>query len=405
MPTEQAPPPVARPQTAATRTIRVPVERPCLEVRLRLEAGGPILGSEPVRSADLADVLHESLRENVFRRGQLVGTPEGIPTSLILLLDEAPSTRCRGYAVEMEAPDGPVHSTVFSFQSLEDVAHRGITRLKPADGESAANRYLFDLHHSPSAGTGPERPEAENLLGNATVTRPPLPYLSIPLAPLLARARSPEPFPVLPAVSSPFPVFYTESVFREVEDFARKGAGINPRFESGAVLAGSLCSCPDSGEFFVVVLAAFEVRDADQSLYALSYTGESWSRIQRLLRARQNAQPFLRMVGQAHGHNYLPNEGQTCEACATLDHCNLTNLFASRDDQTWSRAVFSQQPWHLCHIFGLTARGDLIDGLFSQHDGRLSHRAYHLLPDFNPDLFEIRSAPPVLSAASANPHA
>ena len=47
------------------------------------------------------------------------------------------------------------------------------------------------------------------------------------------------------------------------------------------------------------------------------------------------------------------------------------------------RAVFEHQTWAACHIFGLTAREDLVNGLFSLHDGRLLDRHFHLLPDFN----------------------
>ncbi|MEM1294305.1 MAG: hypothetical protein AAGH89_03000, partial [Verrucomicrobiota bacterium] len=60
------------------------------------------------------------------------------------------------------------------------------------------------------------------------------------------------------------------------------------------------------------------------------------------------------------------------------------NLFVSSDDKNWTRAVFSQQPWQLCHIFGLTARKDRINALFSLHDARLMRRGYHTIPGFDP---------------------
>jgi len=217
--------------------------------------------------------------------------------------------------------------------------------------------------------------------------------LEIPLKPLLKGARPSDPLPDLTGASNAFPVFLTEEAFKRSEHFSRKGAEINPYFESGAVLIGSLCSCPDTGEFFVVVSEVFEVKDAEQTVTSLSYSGKSWARIQNIIRARSKAQPALRILGQAHGHNFLPNDGKTCEACPTLPTCDLTNLFASQDDQDWSRAIFSGQPWQLCLIFAMTARSDQINGLFGLHDGRLSLRGFHLLPDFKPDQYPTITVP------------
>jgi hypothetical protein len=39
----------------------------------------------------------------------------------------------------------------------------------------------------------------------------------------------------------------------------------------------------------------------------------------------------------------------------------------------------------LCHIFGLTARGDKVNALFGLHDGRLQSRGFFTIPDFHPE--------------------
>jgi hypothetical protein len=206
--------------------------------------------------------------------------------------------------------------------------------------------------------------------------------LNAPLRPLIEAAT-----PVSEIDEEAFAVFYTKEAFAKAERFARQGARAHPPIETGAVLVGWLCTCPDSGEFFVVVADAWEVQDAEQTEFSLAYTGKSWMRIQTVLRARQAATPGCgpQLVGQTHGHNYLPNGGQTCEACFKLPICNLSNLFVSPDDQKWSRAVFAKQPWSLCAIFGLTARGDHVQKLFTLKDMQLQPRGFFLLEDFNPE--------------------
>ena len=62
----------------------------------------------------------------------------------------------------------------------------------------------------------------------------------------------------------------------------------------------------------------------------------------------------------------------------------MTSVFVSLDDRTWSKAVFSKQPWHICHIFGLNARGEPVHALFSLKENRLLQRGFYLLPDFDP---------------------
>ena len=112
---------------------------------------------------------------------------------------------------------------------------------------------------------------------------------------------------------------YTQDAFTRAEQFSRRGASDVPPTESGAVILGSLCACPDSGEFFVVATDVIELVDAEQTLASLTYSSRTWSRIQAVVKARQ-ANPATRaerIVGQCHGHNFLPNfDGHECEVCA-----------------------------------------------------------------------------------------
>jgi hypothetical protein len=149
------------------------------------------------------------------------------------------------------------------------------------------------------------------------------------------------------------------------------------------VLVGPLCSCPRTGEFFAVVCEALEVRDAEEREFSLTYSGKSWARIQAVLKARQS-QPATRahrILGQCHGHNFLPAGGAPpCEHCAGAEVCTRTSVFVSPDDRLWCRAVFSRQPWQLCHIFGQSARGDGVGSLFGLRDGQLRERGFHVIP-------------------------
>ena len=63
--------------------------------------------------------------------------------------------------------------------------------------------------------------------------------------------------------------------------------------------------------------------------------------------------------------------------------CGRTSVFVSEDDLNWARAVFSRQPWHINHIFGLNARRENVHGLFGLRDGRQLERGFHVIADFD----------------------
>ena len=386
----------AIPQSAERQrpAVRVPIDRPSLEIHLRADPKGPVVAREEVLPQDLAPMIQEAWLEGRLRRGSMSASADGIPAKLLLIPDKDSPTRCLGFAIELPGAGGGTVRSVFSFLSLTETAQRAIQRIGKPSKEDAVTYYHYDLHmHFRQASPKLPAQDDSGLLMDVSVIRSPLQYLGTPLAPLLEQARESTPFPDLLLQKNPFPVFYTKEVFELAEEYSRKGAATNTQFESGAMLAGCLCSCPDSGELFVVVLAAFEVQKADQALLSLAYSGESWADIQRALRARQKTQPFFRLLGQAHGHNYVPDDSATAAKPSSRASQTVSNLFASAEDQNWSRAVFSHQPWHLCHIFGLTSRCDRIDGLFTLRDGRLSHRTYHLLRNFHPEAYPILTAP------------
>ena len=81
-----------------------------------------------------------------------------------------------------------------------------------------------------------------------------------------------------------------------------KGAGAHPPVETGGLLIGPLCVCPETDEMFAVVIDVLEATDSEATKYSLSYSGPTWARIQNILRARK-ANPATchhRILGQAH---------------------------------------------------------------------------------------------------------
>ena len=104
-----------------------------------------------------------------------------------------------------------------------------------------------------------------------------------------------------------------------------------------------------------------------------------------MLRARQSqpATRTQRVLGQSHGHNFLPIEGAPpCEACAHVAVCSRTTAFLSGEDRQWCRAVFSGEPWQLSQVFGQNARREGVSAFFGQKGGELVERGFHLIDDF-----------------------
>ena len=348
-----------------------------LAVALRQGEAGPQLAVEPVTDADLAEHRAEAWFAGCLRKGRRELPMNQVPMRIVPEMTTA--GRCAGFHVETIHPLGRPTRHRFTTRSLKEVATRGAERLVTEGVLSAQEACYFELVAQPAAA----RPERA-VEGGITFTsrEAPLRFLSVPLRDLLARAVR-----VGPDLEGVSPVFYTREAFDLAERFARRGAAGNPPRETGAVLIGPLCACPETGEVFTVVTLVVEVVEAEEEEFSLSYTGRSWTRIQSVLRALRSSVPTRswRLLGQSHGHNFLPRDGgQPCESCPHLAECHRTSVFVSEADQKWSRAVFSRQPWHLCHIFGLSARAEHVSGLFGQRDGRLQERPFFVIPEFDP---------------------
>ncbi len=377
-----------------------------ITVNVRVDRDGPVVAREPVTESDLVDLKSEAWMASVLRRGHPDTSLEEIEPRVVPVFRDADGL-CTGIAIESNGPDGTARHP-FTIRGLHHVAARAARRLLDTGELKANDIYYYRLTAervtpadargagATGSGAGANGASGASVASGAAAsavlddapftmtTQSAAPrYLSVPIAPLLARGTAIGG----PVAEGSHRVFYTAQAFARAERFARKGGQRVPAVETGAVLVGPLCSCPETGDLFVVVCDVIEILDAEMTKFSLAYTGKTWARIQALSRATQ-AQPATRahrIVGQAHGHNFLPQDGAPpCEACATSAVCDRTSVFVSDDDMTWSRAVFCRQPWHLCHIFGLNARREEVHGLFTLRDGRLQETGFFVIREFDP---------------------
>jgi hypothetical protein len=363
--------------TATVPSSPLTIDQP-LVVLIRAEDRAAVLAREPVSRADLADVISETWRDACLRAGHPAMSLAETPMRLIPQLADPAGARCVGLGLEVTLPDGRSTRRDFTVFCLRHVAERMVAPLLEAEvlkpGQSYAFEVVLDSHGVPTRSAG-----ESTVPLTVSLQSPPLTYLRQPVRLLLEQS-----VPVAIQDDEEFPVFYTQEAFDQAERCARRGGDLNPPVETGGVLLGSLAACPVSGELAAIITDVIEVQAAEETTFSLSYSGQSWMRIQAILKARQAAYPrqATRLLGQGHGHSFLPNDGQVCAECAKRSTCNLTSVFVSPDDRNWHRSVFVRQPWALCHIFGLTARGDRVNQLYGLKDGRLQARGYYLLPDF-----------------------
>jgi hypothetical protein len=342
------------------------------------------LASEPVGAGDLQDACAEARWNATLRRGRPEFPLRTDGFSLRPLQRDDGRPHCTGFVLDAASPAGDPVSSRFPIDSLDPVAERCAQRLLAQGVLAGDDVYTYKVRALPQGEAPALAPSAlapgVRIVERAAQKAPPC--VRLPLAPLLERST-----PVDAGGDADLhPVFYTADALARSERFSRRGAERTPAVETGCVLVGALCSCPDSGEMFVCIVDALEATDTDGTTFSLSYSSATWARLQAILRARAQQQGTRahRILGQAHGHSFLP-PGEPCAACATAAVCGRTTAFLSTDDLRWCRAVFPRQPWQASHVFGLTARGEPAAAFYGQHGGRLRRRGYRVLreaPEF-----------------------
>lgn len=362
--------------------------RPASGLRLALslrsgEDGTPLL-RRVLTDADLWDHRSEAWHAAFLRRGYLEQPLADVLFDLLPRYRTGRVGPLAGFTLASTNPGGQSIRTEFTLDSVRQLAIESSHKLVAEGKLASGDTYSYELLAEPAADGG----EAASPLGSGRVMVTPtsgqLEYLRRPLDPIAKGARY-----VGPDEEGWSPVFYTEEALAKTERFARRGGNLDPPLETGCILIGTLCSCPERGELFVVVRDALEAQDAASQKFSLEYSGRTWKRMQSILsaRRRQAGMETDRFVGQAHGHPFLPGSDPPCELCTQRPDlpCARTSCFVSQDDVRWHRAVFAHQPWALCHIFGLNARKENVDTLFGQRDAQLAARGFHVIEQFQPE--------------------
>ena len=402
--TVSTPAPVAEP----TPGDWAPIDHWRMTALVRLRKDGPVVAREPVVKSDFDDVSSELEFHALWRHGGPGRTPETlrIECSPRFLAAQADAGLISGFRLRATTPRGDRGDRSFSTYSLQWSAQRAVQRLIDAGRLEAGDPFFYHLEArlvEPAVEPVLEPVLEKEVTRTAalsvpmTVVRrdPPVRWLMVDLPRLLEQAS-----PVGDHDPEWSYVFYTKTVRAQAERLSRLGAKRTPAVESGAALIGTLCMCPRSRDMFVVVTHALRVHDAESTAFSLKYSSRSWQHIQTVIEAmhQQPETATMRLLGQAHGHNFLPANGAPpCEICPDAAVCGRTSVFISQDDLAWTRAVFSGQPYALSHIFGLSARHlrpdpDEVENLFGLGDGRLLRRMYHVIDDFDPSAYERRAS-------------
>ncbi len=357
-----------------------------MSVEVKKSKEGRTLARVPVGNAELGEYVSEVWHQAFLRAGCPDVSLDQVVVQMTPLFVAGTRGPLRGFAVATEDPAGKPFRAEFTLHAVEHLAGQAAQQLVATGELQAGEQYRYELvlDDSPTDETAAS-PSADGSATTVTVCSSRLNYLSVRLPALMERST------VIGLADDTWPpVFYTEETFAKAEKFARRGGNRQPPVETGAMLVGLPCSCPQTGEFFIVVTDAWEATNAVSQKFSLEYSSTTWTRLQAILKARQ-AQPStraLRFVGQAHGHSFLPQGGAPpCVVCSQLapENCGRHTCFVSVDDNVWSRAVFTRQPFQLCHIFGLTARGAPVHRLFGRRNGQLLERGLRIIPVFNLD--------------------
>lgn len=392
---------------------------PGIRVQLYAEDGGPIITSEPVRGRDVAEAMAELGFTAGLRRG---GPPLALSDLSGTLRPRFGKTKggeryCSGFSLETSQPSDKLTCCHFDRDLFEPVATRASRRLVEEGLLAKGDLYYFEI----------DIDSEETLVGPIDIdgfTEPPR-CAELEIGPFIARSRwvpayrrrglideayareqlssagwpgSRAAAPVDGAAALAdddevaddglhYPVFYATGALEKAERVSRKGAARVPAVETGGLLLGRLCVCPETRQLFGVIDDVIEASGSEGTTYTLTFTAKTWARVQAVLAARQRnpATRSQRVLGQVHGHSFLPyDRGETCDGCPSQGKCQLSTAFLSLDDRSWCRSVFPREPWQLSHVFGLTPRREPVSAFYGQHGAALERRGYYVLADSPP---------------------
>lgn len=351
-----------------------------LSIVLHTKDDGPVLASEPVMAGDLFPARAEAWMEACLRHGCPDITIESVSMEVSPLRISADSAQASGLRIVATNPVTGKHGSVdVAIEGLRHVAARASRRLVAQGILKEGDTYVYLLN----AEKGELAAPAETDGIETSVVHAPLLCPRIELDAVLARAVPYAGAGTAEASGPPWwPLLFTRDAFERAERYARAGEAATPPVETGGMLVGMTCSCPRTGELFLAITDVIEVRDADQREFSLLPSSRSWKSVQAIVRSMRAENPALQLLGQAHGHNWVP-AGPPCERCATAAVCARSTCFASLDDGDFMRAVFPRAPWALCGIAGSNVRRDRVWKLYAQRGGVLEPRPFHLIDSFD----------------------
>lgn len=342
-----------------------------MSARLELldQATGRVLLERPLQPADLALCGSEFWREQFLRCGRPDVTFEDL--DLALVLGRFVPGLDRGFALRGRVRDSaePWARLEFLHSALQvvwlDMTAALMKGGTPDPDARVTGRIVIDAGGLP-LGDAFRRP--------GVTYRPPA-LLRYPLRRFPEPAKPEAPWP------APFPVYYLAGAREDAERFARLGAAQSPPVETGCFLLGHPCSCPESGELFLVITEALLIEGAEAGPYHMEMTGRAWASLQAILRRRRESGSVARPVGFAHGHPFLPGmDASACPDCARRKECDVTSVFMSEEDRRWMASVFAhRRPWQVAHVFGLDARGGPAEGLYGLEGGAWAARTYNVI--------------------------
>jgi hypothetical protein len=309
-----------------------------------------------------------------------------------------------GFVIELEDARG-THRRPFPLSALASVIRRFVARLRAEGVIDKGEECSFSLTRAPAADRAAPATRAQSGAdagpprASRVVRRHLLPaFEPARLSDYLARARrfdgafghllreaegaADTGTPAAPE-DEPLPIFVPRHVWEDSRAFARRGG----ERESGAVWTGRLLRDEESPEVFVVIDASLPAESAEEAEYSLTFSGETWSRLQARLAERRKrlGRPHERFCASVHGHNFGPSTDKDgnamCSACATAKVCGRSTAHASTEDETWHRGVFAGQPWAALLVHGWTARKEEDWRLYGLADGGLRERPVHILEE------------------------
>jgi len=307
---------------------------------------------------------HEWTRLHFQRRGQLSLDGNGSASAVIPLWEHTlGEPYCRGYRVQIEAPNGRQVASDFPNTHFRDfaaaVASRLVAQKRLREGELYT--YMVVAHPSP--------PETQTTGGlSVTNASPSVPAKDASLKDFLARAT---PSGVIDI--DDMPVFVSRRVLEDVAERTHADEGT----ETGGILIGALGRDTIAGEIFAEVTAQIPAEHTSGSNVKLTFTPETWAAADAALRLRRRGEIYL---GYWHSHpvrSWCKGKACTLEAQKT---CRLAKDFFSADDEAVMRAAFPRA-YSFAIVANDTAFTDLTFSMFGNREGITQPRGFYVLEE------------------------